>query len=126
MAKNGKAPKSKSIDSDRETRVLLEDMSRNITRIAEAQSSTKAQIAEIKATMATKSELNTVSMAVMQISGDVKTIQGDVKTIQGDVKTLQSDVKNIDKRLKTVEEKIDKNLDNHEKRITKLEQKVLV
>ena len=126
MAKNGKAPKSKSIDSDRETRVLLEDMSRNITRIAEAQSSTKAQIAEIKATMATKSELNTVSMAVMQISGDVKTIQGDVKTLHGDVKTLQSDVKNIDKRLKTVEEKIDKNLDNHEKRITKLEQKVLV
>lgn len=105
MAKNGKIPKSKLVDTDRETRVLLENMNRNITRIAEAQSSTTEQIAEIKATMATKSELETVSMAVMQISKDVK---------------------NIDQRLTTVEEKLDKNLDNHEKRITKLEEKVLV
>ena len=112
MAKSGKAPKNKSIDSDRETRVLLENISRDVTRIAEAQSSTAVQIAEIKSTMATKSELNTVSMAVMSISGDVK--------------TLQDDVKNIDTRLKTVEEKLDKNLDNHEKRITKLEEKIFV
>lgn len=103
--------KSKPIDSERETRVLLENISRDVTRIAEAQSSTTAQIAEIKANMATKSELNTVSMAVMSLSGDVK--------------TLKNDVKNIDTRLKTVEEKIDKNLDNHDKRITKLEEKVL-
>lgn len=114
MAKNSKAPKSKSIDSDRETRVLLEDMSRNITRIAEAQSSTSVQIAEIKSAitgLATKSELETVSMAVMSLSGDVKALKGDVK--------------NIDTRLKTVEEKIDKNLDNHDKRIAKIEEKIL-
>ncbi len=103
MVKNSKTPKNKPIDSDRETRVLLENISRDVTRIAEAQSSTAAQIADVKATMATKTELNTVSMAVMQIS---------------------SDVKNIDKRLKTVEEKLDKDLDNHEKRITKVEEKV--
>ena len=98
MAKNGKTPKSKSIDSDRETRVLLEDMNRSITRIAEAQSSTSAQIAEIKATMATKSEVNTISMAVMQISSDLKSLTN----------------------------KVDENLTNHDKRITKLEEKVLV
>lgn len=98
MAKNGKIPKSKSIDSDRETRVLLENMNRNITRIAEEQSSTSAQIAEIKATMATKSELDTVSMAVMQISKDVKELK----------------------------DKVNQDLSNHDKRITKLEEKVLV
>jgi len=139
MAKNGKAPKSKPVDTDRETRVLLEDMNRNITRIAEAQSSTAEQIAEIKASMATKSELNIVSMAVMSLSGDVKTLRGDVKTLSGDVKTLSGDVKTlqddvkkldtkvdaIDTRLKTVENKIDENLTNHDKRITKLEEKVL-
>lgn len=115
MAKNDKTPKSKSTDSERETRVLLENMNRNITRIAEAQSSTNEQITEIKSSiagLATKSELETVSMAVMSLSGDVK--------------TLKNDVKNIDTRLKTVEEKLDKNLNNHEKRITKLEEKVLV
>jgi chromosome segregation ATPase len=112
MAKNGKTPKSKPVDTGRETRVLLENMNRNITRIAEAQSSTTEQIADIKANMATKSELETVSMAVMSLSGDVK--------------TLKNDVKNIDTRLKTVEEKIGRNLDNHDKRIAKLEEKVLV
>ena len=125
MAKNGKAPKSKPVDTDRETRVLLEDMNRNITRIAEAQSSTAEQIAEIKASMATKSELNIVSMAVMSLSGDVKTLRGDVKTLQDDVKKLDTKVDVIDTRLKTVENKIDENLTNHDKRITKLEEKVL-
>lgn len=105
MAKNGKTPKSKPIDSGRETRVLLENISRDVTRIAEAQSSTSAQIAEIKATMATKSELDIVSKAVMQLSGDLKEVKNDVK-----------DLKN----------KVDENLSNHDKRITKLGEKVLV
>ncbi len=112
MKKNDKTPKSKTTDSERETIVLLERMHSDIQRIAETQSSTTARIAEIKADMPTKSEVNTISMAVMSLSGDIK--------------TLQNDVKNIDTRLKTVEEKLDKNLDNHEKRITKLEEKVFV
>jgi gas vesicle protein len=105
MVKNGKIPKSKSIDSGRETRVLLENMSRDITRIAEAHSSTAAQIAEIKVTMATKSGLDIVSKAVMQLNSDLKEVKNDVK-----------DLKN----------KVDENLSNHDKRITKLEAKVLV
>ena len=105
MKRNGKSTGSKKIDADRETRVLLERMHSDIQRIAEAQSSTGMQIAEIKsgiADMPTKSEVNTISMAVMQLSGDLKEIKTDVK-----------DLKN----------KIDENLSNHEKRITKLEEK---
>lgn len=112
MKKNSKTSGYKKVDTERETRVLLERMHSDIQRIAETQSSTATQIAEIKADMPSKSEVNTISMAVISLSGDVK--------------TLQNDVKNIDTRLKTVEEKLDKNLDNHEKRITKLEEKVLV
>ena len=85
----------------------------------------RAQIAEIKANMATKSELETVAMAVMSLSGDVKTLKTDVNTLKTDVSALKTDVKNIDTRLKVVEEKIDNNLDNHDKRITRLEEKVL-
>jgi len=98
MKKNEKSSASKNINTERETRVLLEEMHSDIQRIAEGQSSTTAQIVEIKATMATKSEVDTISMAVMQISSDLKSLTN----------------------------KVDENLANHDKRITKLEQKVLV
>ena len=105
MKKNGKSSESKKIDRERETRVLLERMHSDIQRIAEA----SGQIVEIKATvndlLPLKSEVKTISMAVMQFSGDLKEIKNDVK-----------DLKN----------KNDENLFNHEKRITKLEEKVLV
>jgi len=121
MVKNGKTPKSKSAGSERETRVLLENISRDVKRIAETQSSANTQIAEIKSTiagLATKSELEIVSMAVMSLGEDVKTLQNNVKR-------LDTKVDAIDTRLKTVENKIDENLTNHEKRIIKLEEKVL-
>ncbi len=109
MAKNGKAPESKSIDSDRETRVLLENISRDVTRIAEAQSSASAQISEIKTTvnelLPLKSEVKAISMAVMTLSSELKEVKNDVK-----------DLKN----------KVEEGLSNHDKRITKLEEKILV
>ncbi len=116
MAKNGKTPKSKPIDSDRETRVLLEDMSRNITRIAEAQTATAEKVSKMEKLVdripAMESAVDTISTAVMQISKDVK--------------KLDSKADAIDTRLKAVENKVDENLANHDKRITKLEEKVLV
>jgi len=109
MKKNGELSGSKKIDTERETRVLLERMHSDIQRIAEAQSSTGTQIAEIKATVADlptlKSEVKAISMAVMTLSGDVKNLTNDVKGLNN---------------------KVDENLANHEKRITKLEEKVLV
>jgi len=105
MKKNDKTSGSKKVDRERETRVLLEKMHSDIQRIAEA----SGQIADIKATvndlLPLKSEVKTISMAVMTLSGDVKSLQSDVK-----------DLKN----------KLGESLVNHEKRITKLEEKVLV
>ncbi len=115
MKKNGKLSKSKKIDREREAQVLLERMHSDIQRIAEAQSSTGTQIAEIKsaiADMPTKSEVNTITMAVMTISGDVKGLTNDVKDLKNDVNGLKN--------------KVDENLSNHERRITKLEEKVFV
>lgn len=102
MAKNGNAPKGKSVDSERETRVLLENVSRDVTRIAEAQASTAEKVSKMEKLVeripAIESVIDTISTAVMQISSDVKEIKN----------------------------KVDQDLSNHEKRITKLEEKVLV
>ena len=107
MKKNSESTGSKKTDTNRETRVLLERMHSDIQRIAEAQSSTGTQIAEIKAVvndlLPLKSEVKTIYVAVMQLSGDLKELKTDGK-----------DLKN----------KVDENLSNHEKRITKLEEKV--
>lgn len=107
MKKNSESTGSKKTDTNRETRVLLERMHSDIQRIAEAQSSTGTQTAEIKAIvndlLPLKSEVKTIYVAVMQLSGDLKELKTDVK-----------DLKN----------KADENLSNHEKRVTKLEEKV--
>ena len=105
MKNNRKASESKKIDRERETRVLLEKMHSDIQRIAEA----SGQIAEIKVTvndlLPLKSEAKTISMAVRQFSSDLKEVKNDIKNLQN---------------------KVDENLSNHEKRITKIEEKILV
>lgn len=107
--KDGKSSGSKKIAAERETRVLLEKMHTDIIRIAETQSSTASQVIEIRVAVAdlpkVKSEVKIISMAVMEISSDIKA---------------------LDTRLKVVENKVDENLNNNEKRIAKLEEKVFV
>ncbi len=107
MAKNGKTLKSKMTDTGRGA--LLENMNRDITRIAEVQAATADDVSKIKKVVermpTMESAINTISTAVMQLSGDIKDLKNDVK-----------DLKN----------KIDENLSNHDKRITKLEEKVLI
>lgn len=109
MKKNGKASEPKKIDRERETRVLLEDMHSDIKRIAEAQIFSNDRFGRLEIAVAEliplKSEVKALSSAVMQLSGDLKEVKNDVK-----------DLKN----------KVDENLSNHEKRITKIEEKVLV
>ena len=102
MEKNDKTSKIDKSDLEQKTRALLENMGSDIKRIAEAQTATADKVTKIE-TLTTRlpaleSAVNTISMAVMQISSDVK------------------DLKN----------KVDENLLNHEKRITKLEEKVLI
>ncbi|MFH1778319.1 MAG: hypothetical protein ABH952_12350 [Candidatus Omnitrophota bacterium] len=84
-------------DSERETRVLLEQMNKSIGLIAEQHGTIQTDISEIKTDIGgVKSELETVKMAVMENS----------------------------RKIDRVEKKLDTNIANHEKRITKIEEKV--
>ena len=100
MAKNGKIPKSKMTDTERGT--LIENIGRDVTRIAEAQVATAEKVSKMEKLVdripAIESAIDTISTAVMQIGNDVKSLT----------------------------KKVDENLANHDKRITKLEEKVLV
>lgn len=100
MAKNGKTPKSKMTDTERGA--LFENMNRDITRIAEAQVATVEKVSKIEKVVeripAMESAINTISTAVMQISSDIKELKN----------------------------KVVQDLSNHDKRITKLEEKVLI
>ena len=100
MAKNGKTPKSKMTDTERGT--LIENIGRDVTRIAEAQAATAEKVSKMEKLVdripAIESAIDTISTAVMQIGNDVKSLT----------------------------KKVDENLANHDKRITKLEEKVLV
>ena len=100
MAKNGKTPKNKMTDTERGT--LIENIGRDVTRIAEAQAATAEKVSKMGKLVdripAIESAIDTISTAVMQIGNDVKSLT----------------------------KKVDENLANHDKRITKLEEKVLV
>ncbi len=98
MKKNDKTPKSKTTDSERETRVLLEKIYSDVKTIAEGQASNTQRLDGIENAMSElvglKSDVEMIKMAVMDTSQTVKSIE--------------------------------KKLDNHETRITKLEAKVLI
>jgi len=98
MAKNGKTPKAKTTNSERETRVLLEEIRQQVQTVAEGQTSSSDRLIRIE----------TVVTELIDLKSDV----GMIKTV----------VTDTNERVKSIEKK----LDNHEKRITKLEEKVLV
>ena len=99
MKKNEKTPKTKTTNSERETRVLLEDIRKEVKTIAEGHGTIIRKLDEHdKRFVKIESELDTVKMAVMQISGDIK----DLK------------------------EEVAKDLSDHKTRIVKLEEKVFI
>lgn len=99
MKKNDKAPKTKMTDSERETRVLLEKIHSDVKTIAEGQTSNTQRLGRIE------------SVVCLELSG-----------FKSDVEIIKVAVMDTNQRVKTIEKK----LDNHETRITKLEEKVLV
>ena len=98
MKKDDKTPKTKTTDSERETRVLLEKIHSDVKTIAEGQTSSNQRLDRIEST----------------ISGLIG--------LKSDVEIIKVAVMDTNQRIKVIEER----LDNHETRITKVEAKVFV
>lgn len=96
MAKKRKKP-TPEYDSQRETRVLLEEIRDEVKIVAEQHGTIKEDLSEVKA------ELKTAKMALMDNSMQIKSLKSGQERI---------------------EKKLDNALDNHGKRIKNLEAKV--
>ena len=96
MKKGKKNSSDKNYDSERETRVLLEKIHSDVKSIAEGQTSNSERLTRIE---------NTVN--------ELSTIKNEVQYIKMAVMDTNQTVKSIEKKL-----------DNHETRISKLEEKV--
>jgi len=98
MKKNNKTPQAQTADSERQTRVLLEKIYSDVKTIAEGQTSNTQR-------------LDRIESAVSELGG-----------LKSDVEMIKVAVMDTNQRVKVIEKKID----NHEIRITKLEEKMVV
>jgi len=72
-----------------------------------------------------RKEVKTVGEGHSVLAKKIDNIGSELHSVKMAVVDNSRRLDNVDNGLKTVEHKLDKNLDNHEKRITKLEEKVL-
>ncbi len=102
MKKNDKAPKTQKTDSELETRVLLEAISQQVQVVAEGH--------------------GTIIRKLDEHDKKFDVIEKQIGGLKSDVEIIKVAVMDTNQRVKTIEKK----LDNHETRITKLEVKVFV
>ena len=102
MKKNDKAPKTQKTDSERETRVLLEAINQQVQIVAEGH--------------------GTIIRKLDEHDKKFDVIEKQIGGLKSDVEIIKVAVMDTNQRVKTIEKK----LDNHEIRITKLEVKVFV
>ena len=95
MKKNDKAPKTKTTDSERETKVLLEDIRQQVKIVAEGH-----------------------GIIIKKLEDHDKKFEH----IDQRFDTIETVLTDTNARVKSIEKK----LDNHETRITKVEEKVFV
>lgn len=79
-------------DSQRETRVLLEEMNKSIKTIAEQHGSIKQEIGQIKDTM--EKRFNQVEMAVVENSKAIKGIGIKINGLENKLDTVIADHEN--------------------------------
>ena len=100
------------------TRVLLEQIRSEVKVIAEHHGDIMKKLGEHDTKFERMEQrFDRLEMVVMQSSIQIKELKAGQENLKIDVQTLQSGQKRI-------EQKIDTALDNHEKRIGKLEEKV--
>ncbi len=121
MAKNGKLPKSKTTDSERETRVLLEDICKQVQAIAEGHGMLAKKLeghdeklSEISTVVRKidthyfKLQMDTESIKSQTGTIDIKTdrIERDPGTVNNAVMDISRETNDLQKRVKKVEEKV--------------------
>jgi len=102
MKKSDKAPKTQKTDLELETRVLLEAISQQVQVVAEGH--------------------GTIIRKLDEHDKKFDVIEKQIGGLKSDVEIIKVAVMDTNQRVKTIEKK----LDNHEIRITKLEVKVFV
>lgn len=98
-------------DSQRETRVLLEQIRSEVKVVSEQHGSITQNLYSIR------SELETVKIAVMENSLQIKGLKVGQKELKFELEEMKVGQKRIEKKL-------DDSLSNHDQRICKLEEKV--
>jgi septal ring factor EnvC (AmiA/AmiB activator) len=102
MKKNEKSPKTQKTDLELETRVLLEAISQEVQVVAEGH--------------------GTIIRKLDEHDKKFDVIEKQIGGLKSDVEIIKVAVMDTNQRVKVIEKKID----NHEIRITKLEEKVVV
>ena len=121
MKKKDKTPKSKTIDSERETRVLLEDIRKQVQTVAEGHSMLAKKLESHD------EKLNEISTVVQKIDTHYFKLQMDTESIKSQTGTIDIKTDRIERELGTVKNAVmdmSKTTKNHGKRIEKLEEKV--
>ena len=102
MKKSDKSPKTQKTDLELETRVLLEAISQQVQVVAEGH--------------------GTIIRKLDEHDKKFDVIEKQIGGLKSDVEVIKVAVMDTNQRVKTIEKKID----NHETRITKLEEKIFV
>lgn len=109
-------------NSERETRVLLEEMNQSIKTIAEQYSAIVDRLDKIDERLQKHDAVRfKLEWGIETLQNRVGTIDAKLDRIGGELKTVESAVKDVDVRVSTIEKKLDTVTTDHEDRLRKLE-----
>lgn len=123
MKKNDKTPKGKTTDSERETRVLLEDIRKQVQSIAEGHGMLAKKLESHD------EKLNEISTVVQKIDTHYFKLQMDTESIKSQTGTIDIKTDRIERDLGTVKNAvmdISRETNDLQKRVKKVEEKIFV
>jgi len=109
----------------RHTNVLMEKMDSTVKTVAEQFGGVIKKIDKLTDNVVgLKNDMTIIKPAVEQHSRDLKEIKSELFSTKSEVSSIKMAVVDNSHRLDKIEKKLGSNLDNHEKRIEKIEEKV--
>lgn len=121
--KNDKTPKTKSIDSERETRVLLEEIRHSLKTVAEGHGVLAKKLENHD------EKLGEIGTIVRKIDANYFKLQMDTESIKSQAGTLNIKVDRIERELETVKNAVmetSHDTEDLKKRVKRVEEKALV